>query len=61
MWGLNGMPKLYHPIFKSQSFRRVTSDRFLIVIEADDPQFDAQQTREFLASLGGGAVEAVED
>lgn len=59
MWGLNGMPKLYHPLFTSRRFRRATQDRFFIVIEARDPQFDAGRTREFLASLGGSVVEAV--
>ena len=34
------MPKLYHPLFKSERFRRATQDRFFIVIEADDPQFE---------------------
>lgn len=59
MWGLNGMPKLYHPLFTSRRFRRATQDRFFIVIEARDPQFEAERTRAFLASLGSSAVEAV--
>ena len=61
MWGLNGMPQLYHPLFKSEEFRRVTSDRFFIAIEASDPKFDAEKTRAFLESLGGVGVERVED
>jgi hypothetical protein len=61
MWGRNGMPKLYHPLFKSARFRRVTSDRFFIVIEASDPKFDAEKTRALLESLGGIHVERVED
>ena len=31
MWGSNGLPCLYHPVFKSERFRRVTADRFFIV------------------------------
>jgi len=61
MWGRNGMPKLYHPLFKSERFRRVTSDRFFIAVEASDPKFDAEKTRVLLESLGGVAVERVED
>jgi hypothetical protein len=61
MWGLNGMPRLYHPLFRSRNFRRTTSDRFFIVIEAADPKFDAQRTREFLSTLGGVSIEAVEE
>ena len=59
MWGLNGMPKLYHPLFNSRRFRRATQDRFFIVIEARDPRFDAEKTRAFLAALGGTVVEDV--
>ena len=61
MWGLNGMPRLFHPLFKSRRFRRATSDRFFIVIEANDPRFHPDKTREFLASLNGSTVEAVEE
>ncbi len=61
MWGLNGMPKLYHPLFKSAQFRRATQDRFFIVIEADDPQFEAGKTRDFLDSLGGLSIEEISD
>jgi hypothetical protein len=59
MWGLNGMPRLYHPLFNNRRFRRATQDRYFIVVEAKDPKFQAEKTREFLASLGGAAVEAV--
>jgi len=61
MWGLNGMPRLHHPLFKSRRFRRATQDRFFIVIEADDPRFDDVETRAFLESLGGLSIEAVND
>ena len=55
------MPRLYHPVFRSRRFRRATADRFFIVIEAADPRFDREETERFLASLGGKAVEALED
>lgn len=61
MWGLNGMPKLYHPLFRSERFRRATNDRFFLVIEASDPRFDRDRTPAFLESLGGLAVEPIED
>lgn len=59
MWGLNGMPKLHHPLFKSANFRRATQDRFFIVIESDDPQFEPAKTRAFLESLGGLSIEEI--
>ncbi len=57
---LNGLPRLYHPLFKSVRFARVTDDRFFIVIEARDPKFHAQRTEEFLRSLNPTAIEMVE-
>ncbi|MGE5235253.1 MAG: DUF3341 domain-containing protein [Acidobacteriota bacterium] len=56
----NGWPHLYHPLFNSAAFRRVTADRFFISIEADDPLFDEARTRAFLESLGSGHIEEVE-
>jgi len=61
MWGLNGMPRLHHPLFGSARFRRATSDRFFIVIEASDMRFEKKNTQDFLASLGPTAVEAIEE
>jgi hypothetical protein len=61
MWGLNGMPRLYHPLFKSHRFLRATSDRFFIAIDAADPLFDPRETRVFMESLGGTALEELEE
>ena len=57
----NGLPRWYQPVLRSERFRRVTNDRFFIVIEARDPSFDVEKTRAFLESLGGLGVEVVED
>ena len=43
MLGLNRLPTLYNPLFKSERFRRVTNDRFFIVIDARDPKFDEER------------------
>jgi hypothetical protein len=61
MFLFNGLPWLYHPLFKSNRFRRATNDRFFISIEARDPKFLPRKTEEFLRSLDPVAVEAVED
>jgi hypothetical protein len=39
---------------------KATDDRFLLVIEANDPKFDAQKTAEHLRSVGAREVEVVE-
>ncbi|MCH2144343.1 MAG: DUF3341 domain-containing protein [Phycisphaerales bacterium] len=61
MFGFNGLPRLYHPLFRSKRFRRVTDDRFFIVIEARDPRFFQGRTKAFLESLNPLSVEVVED
>jgi hypothetical protein len=61
MLGLNQLPMLYQPLFKSERFRRVTDDRFFVVIESSDPKFDEVATPKLLAELGATAVENVED
>ena len=58
---LNGFPTWYHPVFKSNRFRRVTQDRFFISVEAKDPIFDEGRTEEFLRTLGGRSIERLED
>lgn len=58
---LNGLPRLYHPLFKSERFARVTDDRFFLVIEARDPKFYRDETEDFLRSLDPLSIEALED
>lgn len=60
MLAFNGLPRLSHPLHNSRLMKRATDDRFLISIEAADPNFDSDATRELLASLGPLNVEAVE-
>jgi hypothetical protein len=59
MFALNGLPRLYHPTMKHTQAHRVTDDRFMLVIEACDPKFDAQSSAEHLKSVGAANVEVV--
>ncbi len=61
MLALNKLPQLYHPLFRSRAFKRVTDDRFFISIEAADPLFDRDETRNLLESISGREIEEVED
>ncbi|MGA2498105.1 MAG: DUF3341 domain-containing protein [Tepidisphaeraceae bacterium] len=58
---LNRLPMLYNPMFKIERFRRVTSDRFFLAIDATDPKFQQAATSQLLQQLGADAIEAVED
>jgi len=60
MLAFNGLPQLYHPLFRSSRFRRVTNDRFFISVEVGDPRFEPETSLGFLQSLGGVQVEEVE-
>jgi len=57
---LNGLPRLYHPCFKSERFRRATDDRFFIAVEADDPMFEGDDTKQLLESLGATSIEELQ-
>ncbi len=59
MLAFNGLPRWSQPIFRQPRFRRVTSDRFFLFIDARDPRFEAARTTNFLRSLGGPEPEAV--
>ena len=61
MYIMNGLPRLHHPLFKSDRFIKVTDDRFFIVIEARDPKFFRDRTITMLQSLGAESVEEVEE
>jgi hypothetical protein len=60
MLALNGLPRLYHPSMNYQAAHKATDDRFLLVIEADDPKFEPAKAVEHLKSVGASTVEVVE-
>jgi len=61
MLHLNRLPRHHHPVFHSDRFRQASDDRFFISIEADDPKFDLDRTRDLLESAHASHVEVIEE
>jgi hypothetical protein len=61
MFAFNKLPQFYHPLFKSNRFKRVTNDRFFIAIETTDPKFDIERTEAFLRTLTDREIEWLVD
>lgn len=59
MWALNRLPQPYHPVFNVPAFARASTDRFFLVIEATDPRYVGDTTRQFLEELHPVGVHAV--
>jgi hypothetical protein len=54
----NRLPRLNHPIFEAKSFHLATTDKFFLLIQANDPKFDESAVRRFLAGLHPVSIEA---
>lgn len=59
MWYLNRLPRLANPLHRIERFKRATNDRFFLMIEKSDSQFDLEQTQEQMRSWNAAAVEPV--
>ena len=59
MLALNGLPKPHHPVMNAEAMQRASQDRFVLCIEANDPNFDEDKARAFLKSTGPESVETV--
>lgn len=61
MFLLNKLPLFAHPLFHHARFRRTTSDRFFIAVEARDPNFDAAKVEALLRQGGALSIERVNE
>ena len=61
MLALNVLPRWHHPLMTKERFLRVSDDRFVIAIQAIDPNFNEAETRRLLESAGGTNIDLVED
>ena len=61
LWVLIRLPRFHHPAFNVARFRRVTDDKFFVMLEATDSKFDLVESRELLASTHPAAIEEIKD
>ena len=54
------LPQPYHPVYNAPRFDLMSRDRFFLCIQANDPQFDARQTWQFLAHLNPAHIVEVD-
>jgi mono/diheme cytochrome c family protein len=52
-------PNLAHPLHDTPYMKRVSSDRFGICIQADDPRFNETRVGELLKKAGGGEITSI--
>ena len=58
---LNGLPQPYHPVFNVKEFDAASKDKFFLVVESDDPKFDAESAKAALKTAGAEGVYEVEN
>ncbi len=61
LWALCLLPRFYHPAFNVARFRRVTDDRFFLIVEAADGRFDRKESLALLEATQPAAIEEVMD
>lgn len=61
LFAVTRFPQPYHPVFNSEDFNaHASQDAFYLGIEASDPNFSVDQTRQFLQSLGSVLITEIE-
>ena len=58
---LNGLPQPYHPVFNVPRFALATREKFFLLIEAKDANYDYEETKSFMQGLNPQEVFDVEE
>ena len=56
---LNGLPRLHNPLFNVPEFELASQTSYFLCVEADDPQFDLDETSRLLEGLGPKTITEV--
>lgn len=57
MWFLNRLPRFSNPLHRISRFKRVTNDKFFLMVEAQDSKFSRSETETQLNQWGAVAIE----
>jgi hypothetical protein len=55
------LPRLNHPLFAITEFERASSDRFFLLLRAEDPRFDLRRTHAILTALSPLSISKVRE
>lgn len=58
---MNGLPRLNHPMFNWERFKKFSDDKFFAVIEARDPKYSERSAQEFFHAIGGQHITVVHE
>ena len=58
---LNGLPAPYHPVFNVPRFALATREKFFLIIESADLQYDYEETKSFMQTLNAQEVFDVDE
>lgn len=61
MFLFNLLPRHHHPVFNHERWVSFSDDKFLLMIESSDPQFNLENTRSFLEEIGGQEISEIKD
>lgn len=61
MIAFNKLPQFANPLFASKRFRRVTDDRFFLLVDARDSLYAESSVQSALEEIGGSHVETLHD
>ena len=59
MWGLNQLPRFFHPVMQAEAFPAASDDRFLVSVESSDPSFELEKVKLMLKAQGAASIEEV--
>jgi len=61
LFAITRFPQPYHPVFRSDDFiEHASKDGFYLSIEANDPRFDLERTRQLLQGTGSSTITELE-